>query len=96
MTLTIDLTPEQSARLEQEAKARGVDVPAVLRDLIEQMPNRRPVLEKKTREELSPMPKDKPDYSRLRGYGKFAGLGPSVDEFLREKHAETAREEHGL
>lgn len=26
-------------------------------------------------------------------FGKYAGAGPTVDEFLREKHAETAREE---
>jgi hypothetical protein len=38
MTLTIDLTPEQSARLQQAAKARGIDVPAVVRDLIEHLP----------------------------------------------------------
>jgi hypothetical protein len=38
MTLTIDLTPEQSARLQQAAKARGVDAPTVVRDLIEHLP----------------------------------------------------------
>ena len=88
MTVTIDLTPEQSARLEQEAKARGVDVPAVLRDLIEQIPNRRAMPQKTAHPE-------KPA-RRLQGYGKFAGIGPSVDEFLREKHEETAREERRL
>jgi hypothetical protein len=96
MILTIDLTPEQSARLEQEAKARGMNVPAVLRELIEQIPNRRSLPQKTIHKEPSERPKDEPDYSHLKGYGKFAGIGPSVDEFLREKHEETAREERGL
>jgi hypothetical protein len=92
MTLTIDLTPEQSARLEQEAKARGVDVPAVLRELIEQIPNRRPVPQKTARKELSSPSKEKPDYSRLQGYGKYAHLNLSSEAYALEKQEEIARE----
>ena len=38
MTLTLDLTQEQMKRLQRVAKARGVEVPAVLEDLIEHLP----------------------------------------------------------
>ena len=94
MTLTIDLTPEESARLEQEANARGVDVPAVLRDLIEQIPNRRPLPQKTTRKELSATQKEQTDYSHLQGYGKYAHLNLSSEAYALEKQEEIARE-HG-
>jgi predicted transcriptional regulator len=42
MTLTIDLTPEPSARLQKAARARGVDAPTVVRDLIEHLPEEQP------------------------------------------------------
>ena len=42
MTLTIDLTPEQAARLQRAAKARGVDASTVVRELIEHLPEEQP------------------------------------------------------
>lgn len=38
MTLTLDLTQEQMKRLQRVARARGVEVPVVLEDLIEHLP----------------------------------------------------------
>lgn len=38
MTLTIDLTPEQGARLQAEADARGSDPESVLLGLVETLP----------------------------------------------------------
>lgn len=38
MTLTIELTPEQEARLRAEAAARGIDPESVLRGLVETLP----------------------------------------------------------
>ena len=38
MTLTIDLPPEQEARLQAEADARGSDPKSVLQDLVEALP----------------------------------------------------------
>lgn len=38
MTLTLDLTQEQMKRLQRVARARGVEVPVVLEDLIERLP----------------------------------------------------------
>jgi hypothetical protein len=40
MTLVLELTPEELARLEAEAQARGVQAETVLRDLIAQLPTR--------------------------------------------------------
>jgi hypothetical protein len=77
VTLTIDLTPEQEAAIEAEATSRGMALPEFARLRL-----------------LEGVPAEGAGRSRkLSGYGVLAGVGGSVEEFLRAKHAETARED---
>ncbi len=81
MTLTLDFTPEQEARLRAEAERSGLP--------IEEYVARRLV------GDSSKAPKT--DAERLAAidaaYGALAGLGLSSEEFMRDKHDETEREE---
>lgn len=81
MTLTIELTPEQEARLHREAVIKGLPMSELAR--LRVIAGAFPAVADPLQQKKSAL-------------GKYAGLGPSVDEFLREKHAETAREEVGL
>lgn len=82
MTLTLELSPELEQRLQAEAQAQGQDGQAFALSLLEQ------------RTPTTDSPHDKSRRRRvLTGYGKFAGLGSTVDEFLEERHAEAERAE---
>ncbi len=76
MTLTIELTPEEEAKLEQAARVQGQPVEVLLRAWIAQLPDaqaRRRALVESLR-------------------GRFAHIPTTVDDFLRQKHAEIAAE----
>jgi hypothetical protein len=77
MTLTLELTPDEEARLEQAARVQGRPVEALLRAMIAQLPD----AEARRRELVASL------------RGRFADMPTTVDDFLREKHADIAREE---
>lgn len=82
MTHQLDLTAELEAKLQALAEQRGQDVSTttlqVLAEALSDVEAPAPVAAKAPRV--------------LRGYGKFAGRGGTVDDLLREKHEETRRE----
>lgn len=80
MALTIELTPEEEARLRALASEKGTDEQTALRGLLVD-PTQPPLQEHGTGKRS------------LVGFGILAGVGGSVKDFLREKHAELAREE---
>jgi hypothetical protein len=77
MTLTIHLPQEQETRLLQQARRRGRDATEYVLRLIEQ--------------DLAPPAASK--QRKISARGKYAGSTRTVDDFLREKHEETEREE---
>lgn len=86
MILTLEVRPETEARLRELAARRSVDLAAVVDELAADaiiVP--------------SPSAGSSPSAAAaqplvLRGYGKFAGRSRTVDDFLRERHAEAATE----
>ena len=44
MTMTLELTPEEEARLEAEARAKGIDVQTLPHSLIATIPARQPTI----------------------------------------------------
>ena len=82
MTLTLELPPELEQRLQAEAQAQGQNLQSFALSLLEQKTPATNSLHDKSRKRRV-----------LTGYGKFAGIGGTVDEFLEERHAEAEREE---
>ena len=81
MTLTLELPTEIEAALRADAAAHGVEPSQwALGMLAERYQMKREADETARRKRVAA------------GYGKYAGLGSTVDEFLREKHEETERE----
>ena len=89
MTHRLDLSPELEANLQALAAQRGADADAtalqVLAEALEAVLAEEPPLE---RDEVRRRQRE----AAARNFGKYAGVGGTVDEFLREKHEETRRE----
>ena len=77
MTLELELAPELERQVERQAQQSGQSVPEYVTAL----------LREKVATETTPKPR-----RELVGYGKYAHLLGSVDEFLAEKHEESLRE----
>ena len=100
MTHRLDLSPELEAKLQALAAQRGADADAtalqVLEEHLREVPVAPPVEEESAAEALGREEvRRRQREAAVEGYGKMAGIGPSVDEFLREKHEETRRETEG-
>ncbi len=106
MILTIDLTPEEEARLQQAAARRGMKADAYLRSLIPMetendmpLPKRRPKSPSGTtnsqEQQQNSQRRTGGDTSERRpsARGKYAGLMTSSEEFARQKQEEIALEE---
>jgi hypothetical protein len=78
MTLTIELIESEAARLRALAAAKGTDAETALHQLIAALPEEAPAVAGKRRQ---------------RAFGKYAGMGISVDEFIAAKRVETACED---
>jgi hypothetical protein len=83
MTLILELPAEVEQVLAARAQARGVTVEKYLLD----------VATRETQEpEVLAEARQKRRVAALSGYGKFAGLGVTVDELLQVRHEEARRE----
>jgi len=91
MTLTLELSPAVEAALEAEAIRRGVTPPAVAGEVLGNW------AQGHEPQGHGPEGKERALTSRqqavLAGYGKFAGRGRTVDDFLRERREESDRED---
>lgn len=80
MTLTLEISPEVEAELTRAATSAGRALPVWIVEAA------RTVAEQNRRD------KDEAEARRIQavndGFGKFAGLGRTVDEFLADRHAE--------
>jgi hypothetical protein len=85
MTLTIEVAPELEQALKARAARNGQTLDEYLHDLVlRDLVQRDAAAEKKTEDPtLSPR-----KVAALRGYGKFAHLSGSVDEFIRRRREE--------
>jgi hypothetical protein len=96
MTLKIELTPEAAKRV-KEARKRGLDVDRMLsRLIIEQLPETIQELRQEKEPETGEAVYSEQEERRrsvLKAYGKYRGIAPSVDEFLRRKQEDLAKEE---
>lgn len=79
MTLTLELPSEIEAALRADAAAHDMDAAQWALDVIAA----RYGLQKQQEAQRARV---------AAGYGKYAGIGGSVDDFLREKHEEVANE----
>lgn len=80
MTLTLEISPEVGEELTRAATSAGRELPEWI------------VEAARAAAEQNRSEKDEAEVRRLRavdeGFGKFAGMGSTVDEFLAERHAE--------
>jgi hypothetical protein len=83
MTLTLELPSQLESRLTELAAADGATVEAIALKVLSVGVS----MDAPAQSTLSPRPQ-----KVLRGYGKYAGMLPTVDEFLAERHAEARRE----
>ena len=81
MTLTIEIQPETEARLEREARRRGVSPSEIVRHLLDRELAEPPV---STRQ--------KPPSPRQSAMGKYAHVPTSSDQYSQEKVQEVLRE----
>lgn len=89
MSLTLELPAEVEQVLASRARARGVTLPEYLQDLAE----RDAQAYAQTPQELAEAEARHARHAAaLSGYGKFAGLGVSVDDLLRERREEARHE----
>lgn len=79
MTLTLELTPEEEARLAEAARIQGRPKEALLRSLIAQLPD--------------PMARRREIVASLKG--RFADIPTRVDDFYRERREERMGEQAG-
>lgn len=92
MTLVLNVPTELETKLEEEADRRGTRIEDVAIELLaaslrpdaQHLPERRPVTDRKRRA-LPPRGET--------AMGRYAGILPSSDDFIREKRLETARED---
>lgn len=88
-SLVIEVSPEMQSELQEQARKRGVSVPALARDVIgDFLAHERKV--------SAEQPKLSPEERRARvqaARGCMEHLPGSVDDFLRRKHEENEREE---
>ena len=91
MTLTIQLTPEQEARLAAAAEERGLAPTELVQELLtEQLPRLTPV----ARQRPQNMERDPALVARVRRVrGKYAGVGATTEDLHRERRAENVRDE---
>ena len=82
MTLILELPAEIEARINADARARGVAPEIIVIEKVSALYHEDDANEKRRRAALS-------------GLGMFAGYGRSVDEFLAERHAEGEAEYDG-
>ena len=87
MTLTLQLPPELEARARADATARRVPLEDLAMQALEAFVN-----------STSERSREADETARLAaidaGYGMSRGRGPSVDEFLAQRHAEGEAEYH--
>lgn len=88
MTLTLEVRPETEARLRELAVRRGVNVSAVVDELAADAI----IVPGPSASRGSGPSATAAQPLVLHGYGKFAGRSRTVDDFLRERHAEAATE----
>lgn len=85
MSLTLEVSPAIEKALEQKARRRGVALETYAAQILE-----REAVEATNGEAQA---KSTPATPRERMFGKYAFVGGTVDDFLREKHEEIEREE---
>lgn len=83
MSLTLEVAPAALRALKRKARRRGVAVEIYAARVLER--------EAASREEIVEPAQTRGARPRL--FGKYAAVGGTVEEFLREKHEETEREE---
>lgn len=85
MILTIELTPEESGRVEN-AQALGVDVSAMIRRVIDALPaeTQKTIAEQKEIERIAAI---------RAAAGSFAHYGARVEDLHRERQADRERDE---
>ncbi len=90
MTLTLELSPEVEAALEAEAARRGVTAPTVAGEVLNEWAQ---AGQNGGLTETEPMAQITAQPLKRQGLlGKYANPRRTVDDFLREKHAERERE----
>ncbi len=84
MTVMIDLTDVEEARLAAAARRAGVAPAVLLKQIVGSLP---------APDVVSPVRQTSGERPPLRGYGMFAHVPGGSEEYAREKQAEIAREE---